>query len=258
MQLLRGRAHPYDDPDWSDVHDVTTADGGGRAGRRRGRRSRQDHAPLRGDLGRREGHRRGRDPDRRRRPVLEPRLKQPPASEKASRKRSRNSSIRQTGASGGRQQAVLPPQPGIRRAPPGPARSRDRYVVAGALAAHVAVRLVVAQHQQHPIRVGRRCGGTRSAPARSTPRTRRRQLQHLRVAEDLDGRTRPLGLPVEDRAVADPVPRHQRGGGVHGSWLEIRSISAITGAGRGASSRGGSSRACTGPASRRSRTPGPR
>ena len=172
-----------------------------------------------------------------------------PAGEPPSRAQLASASGRQLerrrGSGRGRRPSARPARPGAGRRPscqPQPAIRLQHGRVVGDHADRHVVAGVLGRRRRCP------AGGRRGRPARGSGRRRSVEERGERVAGSTR-RTRRrrrltasgsrqtsvallalLGHPVEDRAVADLVPRStMRGSGAHGWWLEIRSISAITG-----------------------------
>ena len=183
-----------------------------------------------------------------------------PVEPKASRNRSRNASIRQTGR---------PARAAGRPASPSRRSARmhrrvlgdhaDRHVVAGVLAAHVAVRLVVAEHDQHQVRVGVGGEERRERLPGVLDRLAVDPLDRLGVAEDLLRGLRPARASRRrpSRRRPGPTAPSAAAASTGGGWRPGRSRPSPA-AGRSARARGGGSRrACTGRASTRSRTSGP-
>ena len=121
-------------------------------------------------------------------------------------------------------------QPAIRRTTSGScAMTRDRYVATRVVAAHPGPRLVVAEHHQHPVGVGVGLEEGHQGLPGVLDRPAVELLRPVRVRLLVDGLDASSVVP--SKTEPSPTSSHgtSGGGGVHGWWLEIRSISANTG-----------------------------
>ena len=176
----------------------------------------------------------------------------------AERNRSRNASIRHTGAVGRRVQSGLP-VPGVDAAQHGGVLGHHghRHVVVGARAGDDRGRLVVAEEHQHGAVVAVVLAGTTRSPTGSTRRTARTPPapgpgdRQISVSEGSL-----LRHPVEHRPVPDGgLVDHVRGPGPRGVAADQVDLGHHRPAGAAARARaGGTRRGCTGRASSGSRS----